>query len=308
MIDTRLVPDEQAVITPGEAVAAMIRKGLGCANRPVSCTPQCVANTPLALLWREGIEAERCNRFQRGRTLEEASAYGCALLCEALALAICAHAGIARRVPHLDTPRLSLPGAYVPDSDEHARPSPHGSSQDHRPALKQAVVALLGSQDGGIPCVSKNWDGNTSDTQVFQQRAEALRRAVQDTPSPRSLVADAPLSGADHATPLATLGFLTRLPATLKWVSQVLRPALQWDTWPPVDPPPLSAADAGSRWPGPALGGGVGTGSSWTCCSHAEESHTARTRGHHPAALAPARPTLLRPRSGSVANHRKQES
>jgi hypothetical protein len=35
MIDTRLVPDEQEVITPGEAVAAMILNGLGFANRVV---------------------------------------------------------------------------------------------------------------------------------------------------------------------------------------------------------------------------------------------------------------------------------
>ena len=36
MIDRCLVPDAQAVITPGEAVAAMILNGLGFANRPLS--------------------------------------------------------------------------------------------------------------------------------------------------------------------------------------------------------------------------------------------------------------------------------
>src|SRR5215813_4890305 len=36
MIDKRLVPDAQEVITPGEAVAAMILNGLGFANRPLS--------------------------------------------------------------------------------------------------------------------------------------------------------------------------------------------------------------------------------------------------------------------------------
>ena len=34
MIDTRIVPDEQEEITPGEAVAGMILNGLGFANRP----------------------------------------------------------------------------------------------------------------------------------------------------------------------------------------------------------------------------------------------------------------------------------
>src|SRR3954447_27056397 len=90
MIDTRLVPDEQEVITPGEAVAAMILNGLGFANRPLSLTPQFFANNPLDLLLREGIEAEMFNRFKLGRTLDEAYAYGCDLLFEELALSICA--------------------------------------------------------------------------------------------------------------------------------------------------------------------------------------------------------------------------
>ena len=36
MIDTRLVPDAQAMITPGEAVAGMILNDLGFAHRPLS--------------------------------------------------------------------------------------------------------------------------------------------------------------------------------------------------------------------------------------------------------------------------------
>jgi transposase len=222
MIDTRLMPDEQEVITPGEAVAAMILNGLGFANRPLSLTPQFFANNPLDLLFREGIEAEMFNRFKLGRTLEEAYTYGCDLLFEELALSICAHEGIDRRFNHLDTTSFSLTGAYVPDSDEHALHITHGYSKDHRPDLKQAVLELMVSQDGGIPFVSKSWDGNTSDTQMFQKRAEALMRAFKDTPSPRYLVADAKLYCEDNATPLAKLGFITRIPATLKLVSQVL--------------------------------------------------------------------------------------
>ena len=67
MIDRRLVPDEQEVITPGEAVAGMILNGLGFAHRPLSLTPQFFANKPLDLLFREGIEAEMFNRFKLGR-------------------------------------------------------------------------------------------------------------------------------------------------------------------------------------------------------------------------------------------------
>ena len=68
MIEVRLLPDRQEEITPGEAVAGMIPNGLGCANRPLSLTPQFFANTPLDLWFREGVGAEMCNRFKLGRT------------------------------------------------------------------------------------------------------------------------------------------------------------------------------------------------------------------------------------------------
>ena len=235
MIDARLVPDAQEMLTPGEAVAGMILNGLGFAHRPLSLTPQFFASKPLDLLLREGINAEMFNRFKLGRTLDEAHAYGCDLLFQELALAICAQEGIDRRFNHLDTTSFALTGAYVPDSDAQAICITHGYSKDHRPDLKQAVLELMVSQDGGVPLVSKSWDGNTSDTRVFQERAEALMRAFKDTPSPRYLVADAKLYHEANAVHLAKLGFITRMPATLKLVAQVVRQALREDTWQPVD-------------------------------------------------------------------------
>jgi transposase len=196
-----------------------------------------------------------CNRFKLGRTLDEAHVYGCDLLFEELARSICSQEGIDRRFNHLDTTSFSLTGDYVPESDEHALRITHGYSKDHRPDLKQAVLELLVSQDGGIPLVSKSWDGNTSDTQVFQQRAEALIRAFKDTPSPRYLVADAKLYCEDNAVHLAKLGFITRIPATLKVVSQVIDQALQGDTWQSVEATtryqPLALCHYGmaQRWP-----------------------------------------------------------
>jgi transposase len=235
MIDTRLVPDAQAMITPGEAVVGMILNGLGFANRPLSLTPRFFCNKPLDLLFRQGIDAEMFNRFKLGRTLDKAYAYGCDLLFEELARSSCAQEGIDLRFHHLDTTSFSLTGEYVPDSDEYAIRITHGYSKDHRPDLKQAVLELMVSQDGGVPFVSKSWDGNTSDTQVFQKRAEALMRAFKDTPSPRYLIADAKLYCEDNAAHLAQLGFITRIPATLTLVSQVIAQALQSDTWQSFD-------------------------------------------------------------------------
>jgi transposase len=235
LINARLMPDAQEVLTPGEAVAGMMLNGLGVATRPFSLTPQFFANKPLDLLFHEGLEAEHVNRFQLGRTLDEAYTYGCDGLFQELALAVCAQEGIDQRFNHLDPTSFSRTGEYVPDSDEHAMMITHGYSKDHRPDLKPVVLELMVSQDGGVPCVSKSWHGNTSDIHVLQERAQALMTAFEHTPSPRYLVADAQLYHADNAPHLKHMGFITRLPNTLSVVSQVIRQALEWDTWQPVD-------------------------------------------------------------------------
>ena len=231
MIDARLLLHDQEEITAGEAVAGMILNGLGFSNRPLSLTPQFFANKPLDLLFREGVRAEMFNRFKLGRTLDEVHAYGCDLLFSELALAVCAQEDIDERFSHLDTTSFSLTGDYVPDSDEHAIAITHGYSKDHRPDLKQAVLELMVSQDGGVPLMSKSWDGNASDTQIFQERAQALMATFRESPHPRYLVADAKLYTADNAPNLAKLGFITRIPGTLKLVTQVITQALQCDTW-----------------------------------------------------------------------------
>src|SRR5216684_6901116 len=173
MIDARVPPHDQEEITTGEAVAGMIVNGLGFANRPMSLTPQFFANKPLDLLFRPGVRADMFHRFKLGRSLDEVYGYGCDLLLSELALAVCAHEGIAQRFNHLDTTSFALTGAYLPESDEHALTMTHGYSKDHRPDLKQAVVELMVSQDGGVPLLSQSWDGNASDTVVFKERCEA---------------------------------------------------------------------------------------------------------------------------------------
>ena len=176
-----------------------------------------------------------CNRLKLGRTLDAVPASGCALFLSEVALAVCAQERVAPRFSPLDTPSFSLRGDEVPESDEPAMHITHGSAHAHRPDWPQAVFARLVSQDGGGPLVSKRWEGQTSDTQMFQARAEALLTAVARSPTPRYRVAEATLSTEDTAPTRANLGFLPRIPGTLQLVSQVMPQALQEDPWHRLD-------------------------------------------------------------------------
>ncbi len=231
MIDARLVPDELEEITPGEAVSGMILNSLGFSNRPMTLAPQFFTNKPLDLLFREGVRAEMFNRFKLGRTLEEVHTYGCDGLFSELALSVCRQEGVDMRFHHLDTTSFSLTGDYVPEPGVEAIQITHGYSKDHRSDLKQAILELMVSQDGGVPFVSKSWDGNASDTQIFKERAQALMTTLKNSPTPRYLVSDSKLSTADNAANLKAFGFITRIPNTIKLVKQVIAQALERDTW-----------------------------------------------------------------------------
>ena len=235
MIDARLPRHAQEEITAGEAVAGMILNGLGFSNRPLSLTPQFFVNKPLDWLFRPGVQAAMFNRFKLGRSLDEVYTYGCDLLFSELALAVCVHEGIAQRFHHLDTTSFALSGEYAPESDKHAILITHGYSKDHRPDLKQAVLELMVSQDGGVPLLSKSWDGNACDTKVFQERAGALMTTLKHSPGPRYLVADGKLYHENNAANLQSLRFITRIPNTLKVVAQVMTQALASDTWHDAD-------------------------------------------------------------------------
>src|SRR5438093_6286731 len=172
MIDTRIVPDDQEDITTGEAVAGMILNGLGFSDRPLSLTPQFFANKPVALLFREGVSADHFNRFKLGRSLGKVFSYGCDLLFSDIAHPVCRQEGIDLRFNSLDTTSFSLTGAYEPETDTQAMAIIHGYSKDHRPDFKQAVLALMVSQDGGVPLLSQSWDGNASENIVCKERCD----------------------------------------------------------------------------------------------------------------------------------------
>ena len=272
MLAARLAPDAQETLPPGAAVAGMVLNGLGCANTPLTLTPHLFAHTPLDLLLRQGVHAERCTRLQRGRTRDELHTYGGDGLFSALARAVGAHEGIDQRFPHLATTRFSRNGDEGPESETQAMHSTHGSSKEPRPDVPQAVCERMVSQEGGVPLARKCGDGNASERQIFTERAEALWTTVASSEAPQYLVADATRSSEDNAVHLAKLRLLTRIPATLQLVSPVISPALQGALWPD--------ADAGTRYQPMALCP-YGMAQRWrVVCSQAARERAERSVHH----------------------------
>lgn len=227
-IDERISRDAREEISCGEAVAGMILNGLGFSDRPLTLTPQFFENKALNRLFRPGVNAESFNRFKLGRALDDCYAYGCDLLFAETSAKICQAEGVDTKFNSLDTTAFALTGDYNIDSDEHTIEITHGYSKDHRPDLKQAVLEIMCSHDGGIPVISKAWNGNASDTKIFRERAKALADSFRAAEGPHYLIADSKLYDAETIDEgLGSIPFITRIPGTLKLENTTINLALQ---------------------------------------------------------------------------------
>ena len=224
-IDDRISSDAREEISCGEAVAGMIINGLGFSDRPLTLTPQFFENKALGRLFRSDMNAESFNRFKLGRALDDCHAYGCDLLFAEASAMICK-----REAVDTNTTAFALTGEYKGDSDEHTIEITHGYSKDHRPDLKQAVLEIMCSHDGGIPVISKAWNGNASDTTIFRERAKALADSFKEAEGPRYLIADSKLYDAktiEQGLGLGLIPFITRIPSTHKLENVTIESALQ---------------------------------------------------------------------------------
>lgn len=238
LIDERIPEHPKEEISVGEAVAGMIINGLGFSNRPLSLTQQFFQSKAIERLFRKGIDASYFNRFKLGRALDDCYTYGCSNLFAEISMAVCKKEKVDCRFNSEDTTSFSLTGDYVPDTDEHAILITHGYSKDHRPDLKQAVVEMMVSQDGGVPTVYCAHSGNASDTQIFRDRSQALLESFKSSDAPRYLVADSKLYAKKTIEEsLSDIPFITRVPGTVsleqETISEMLK--LPLERWTDVD-------------------------------------------------------------------------
>jgi transposase len=260
-IDAQIGSQERKV-SVGQAVQAMVLNGLGFVSRPLYLTPEFYANKPLDRLIGAGIEAEDLNDDSLGRALDWLYRAG---VTEVFAQ-VSAHAlrvfGIETRYAHLDTTAFSFYGNY-PSEEQAASPTAesdpvpiqitHGYSKDHRPDLKQAVLAMICANRASLPVWIAALSGNKADKSSFPEVASAYLSQFEAADMPY-LVADSALYGAETLKTLSAVKWVTRVPATITEAKHRLdstEPARMQPT--PlagylIDEVPMRYADLEQRW------------------------------------------------------------
>jgi len=77
----------------------------------------------------------------------------------------------------------------------------------------------------------KSWDGNAPDNKIFTERSTMLIEHFKQTSTPRYLIADSKLYSEGNAQNLKQLGFITRIPGTIKEEQRSITAAIARNEW-----------------------------------------------------------------------------
>src|SRR3954470_8157301 len=177
-IDQLLGTHSQEHVSPGEAVKAMILNGLGFVSAPLYLFEEFFYGKATEHLIGAGINPEHLNDDRLGRVLDKLFEADPSRVFVDVALRAARHFGLRTQSVHLDATSLHLHGEYAHDPKQ-AEPTTlritHGYSPDHRPDLKQFVVDLMCTGDGGVPLFFRVADGNEADQGAFTKLMRAFK-------------------------------------------------------------------------------------------------------------------------------------
>lgn len=223
-LDRLLGTDPQEIVTPGQAVKAMILNGLGFVSAPLYLLEKFFLGKATEHLLGEGIRPEHLNDDRLGRVLDKMYAKGLTEIFVTVALSAARRYGVDRHSLHLDSSSLHVDGDYMSDRDDTEESGTihitHGYSRDHRPDLKQFMVDLMCSGDGDIPLYLRVGSGNETDSAVF---AQLILEFKQQWNVDALFVADAALYTAANLQQMTQLRWVSRVPATLTSAKDLLQ-------------------------------------------------------------------------------------
>jgi transposase len=197
LIDSMIPPHQDQVVSAGRAVEALVLCILDGHHALYKVGRRLDERGMLPLL-QPGLEPQSLHDSRLGQTLDALYEANLHTVFSAIALRALDIYRVETPWLHQDTTTISFYGAYEDDEEVNKGPRPtYGYSKDGRGDLKQVVLSLGVSGDGGIPLRMGLHDGNRSDTvdvpQALEQRAalglDGLRGLVADSKAytPRTL-------------------------------------------------------------------------------------------------------------------------
>ena len=225
IIDEEVGTHPQEKLSVGTIVKAMILNCLGCINAPLYLFSEFFKGKALEHLLGEGIKAEDLNDDKLGRSLDKVLGVGVKNLFTKIVLKAAAIFGIEQKSKHLDSTSMSVQGKYkerIEDEEDEQTKAikiKFGYSRDKRPDLKQFMLNMICSGDGGVPLFMQLGDGNESDKKVFPQ----IIKDCQETLNMEGLsVMDGAFYTAENVGMARSIQWLSRVPLTLKEATETL--------------------------------------------------------------------------------------
>ena len=220
IINEQLGIKPQEKLNSGIIVKSIILNALGFVSRPLYLFPQFFQDKATEHLFGEGIVPEDFNDDKIGRVMDKLYQFGLTKLFLLIGLAAWKKYGIDNKYSHLDSSSISLQGDYALTqtvTSENLEPTPikivRGYSKDKRPDLKQFLINLIASRDGGVPLFLSCGHGNDNDKAKF---AGILSNFKKQVDFDSIFVADSALYTAENLDTIEHLNWITRVPLSIK--------------------------------------------------------------------------------------------
>jgi transposase len=231
LTDELLPGHHQNCISNGQVLKAMVLNCFGFLSAPLYLFREFFESKSTEHLLGEGIKASYLNDDRIGRVLDKLSRYGTTMFFLKASLQGVERYEVDTEQCHLDSSSFSVEGDYafedtdreIGEEDEakvQAIKICRGYSRDQRPDLKQYMVNLICSRDGGVPLWLKVADGNQSDAQSF---AGVMQEFAQQWDMERMFVIDAAFYSEPNLQQVSSLKWLSRVPQTLKLAKELMQ-------------------------------------------------------------------------------------
>lgn len=228
--------DPRELITSGQVVKGMILNGLGMISQPLYLFPNFFKDKPTEHLLGKDVKAEYLNDDKIGRVMDKLYEKGLSSIFMMIALAVVKKYQLLTNFSHLDSSSFSVHGKYLinnlisskQEEEKSEEPAPititKGYSRDHRPDLKQFIIDLIVSGDGGIPLFLRVADGNEQDKVVFGEIAVEYKSMIDFE---TMIVADSALYTAKNLQLMSSIKWLSRVPLSLGKAKELVNNVLE---------------------------------------------------------------------------------